>query len=159
MCTATPSYDGVFWVIIIIQINCPCFIFYSWLTYQYWNVFLSASGFPESDCKDYISKCLSLLFGKLTLRIFLSFIMLWLLQPTANYDFSIIEGYLAGNTQKTKISIKCVFHIGGPWPLLLTGSAVPRISWHQIESLETRVFMQDTSLTICWLSCTDMFKV
>ena len=60
-----------------------------------------------------ISKCLSLLFGKLKLCIFLSFIMLWLLQPTANYDLDIIEGYLAGNA-KIKISIKYDFHIRLP---------------------------------------------
>ena len=52
-----------------------------------------------------ISKCLSLLFGKLKLCIFLSFIVLCLLQPTANYDLAIIEDYLAGNA-KIKISIK-----------------------------------------------------
>ena len=39
-----------FLVIIIIQINCPCFIFYAWLTYEQWNVLqwsccLTASGF------------------------------------------------------------------------------------------------------------------
>ena len=47
--------------------------------------------------KTKISKCLSLLFGKLKLYIFLSFIVLCLLQPTANYDLAIIEDYLAGN--------------------------------------------------------------
>ena len=52
-----------------------------------------------------ISKCLSLLFGKLKLSIFLSFNVLCLLQPTANYDFAIIEDYLAGNA-KIKIAIK-----------------------------------------------------
>ena len=52
-----------------------------------------------------ISKCLSLLFWKLKLCIFLSFIVLCLLQPTANYDLAIIEDYLAGNA-KIKISIK-----------------------------------------------------
>ena len=39
--------------------------------------------------------------------------MLWLLQPTANYNFAIIEGYLAGNAE-IKISIKCGFHIRLP---------------------------------------------
>ena len=52
-----------------------------------------------------ISKCLSLLFGKLKLCIFLNFIVLCLLQPTANYDLAIIEDYLAGNA-KIKISIE-----------------------------------------------------
>ena len=52
-----------------------------------------------------ISKCLSLLFGKLKLCISLSFIVFCLLQPTANYDLAIIEDYLAGNA-KIKISIK-----------------------------------------------------
>ena len=78
-----------------------------------------------------ISKCLSLLFGKLKLCIFLSFIVLCLLQPTANYDLAIIEDYLAGNA-KIKISIKkqngVVVIFGEPWQLLLTGSAVPRIA-------------------------------
>ena len=55
--------------------------------------------------KNDISKCLSLLFGKLKLCIFLSFIVLCLLQPTANYDLAIIEDYLAGNA-KIKILIK-----------------------------------------------------
>ena len=76
-----------------------------------------------------ISKRLSLLFGKLKLCIFLSFIVLCLLQPTANYDLAIIEDYLAGNA-KIKISIKkngVVVILGEPWQLLLTGSAVPRI--------------------------------
>ena len=77
-----------------------------------------------------ISKCLSLLFGKLKLCIFLSFIVLCLLQPTANYDLAIIEDYLAGNA-KIKISIKkqngVVVIFDEPWQLLLTGSAVPRI--------------------------------
>ena len=76
-----------------------------------------------------ISKCLSLLFGKLKLCIFLSFIVLCLLQPTANYDLAIIEDYLAGNAE-IKISIKkngVVVIFGEPWQLLLTGSAVPRI--------------------------------
>ena len=77
-----------------------------------------------------ISKCLSLLFGKLKLCIFLSFIVLYLLQPTANYDLAIIEDYLAGNA-KIKISIRkqngVVVIFGEPWQLLLTGSAVPRI--------------------------------
>ena len=78
-----------------------------------------------------ISKCLSLLFGKLKLCISLSFIVLCLLQPTANYDLAIIEDYLAGNA-KIKLSIKkqngVVVIFGEPWQLLLTGSAVPRIS-------------------------------
>ena len=52
-----------------------------------------------------ISKCLSFIFGKPKLCIFLSFIVLCLLQPTANYDLAIIEDYLAGNA-KIKISIK-----------------------------------------------------
>ena len=77
-----------------------------------------------------ISKCLSLLFGKLKLCIFLSFIVLCLLQPTANYDLAIIEDYLAGNA-KIKIAIKkqngVVVIFDEPWQLLLTGSAVPRI--------------------------------
>ena len=77
-----------------------------------------------------ISKCLSLLFGKLKLCIFLSSIVLCLLQPTANYNLAIIEDYLAGNA-KIKISIKkqngVVVIFGEPWQLLLTGSAVPRI--------------------------------
>ena len=77
-----------------------------------------------------ISKCLSLLFGKLKLCIFLSFIVLCLVLPTANYDLAIIEDYLAGNA-KIKISIKkqngVVVIFGEPWQLLLTGSAVPRI--------------------------------
>ena len=77
-----------------------------------------------------ISKCLSLLFWKLKLCIFLSFIALCLLQPTANYDLAIIEDYLAGNA-KIKISIKkqngVVVIFGEPWQLLLTGSAVPRM--------------------------------
>ena len=81
--------------------------------------------------KTYISKCLSLLFGKLKLSIFCSFIVLCLLQPTANYDLVIIEDYLAGNA-KIKISIKkqngVVVIFGEHWHLLLTGSAVPRIS-------------------------------
>ena len=71
-----------------------------------------------------ISKCLSLLFGKLKLCIFLSFIVLCLVQPTANYDLAIIEDYLAGNA-KIKISIKkqngVVVIFGEPWQLLLTG--------------------------------------
>ena len=79
-----------------------------------------------------ISKCLSLLFGKLKLCIFLSFIVLCLLQPTANYDLAIIEDYLAGNA-KIKISIKkqngVVVIFGEPWQLLLTGSVVPRMHW------------------------------
>ena len=58
--------------------------------------------FFDSDCQ---LKCLSLLFGKLKLCIFLSFIVLCLLQPTANYDLAIIDDYLAGNA-KIKISIK-----------------------------------------------------
>ena len=78
-----------------------------------------------------ISKCLSLLFGKLKLCIFLSFIVLCLLQPTANYDLAIIEDDLAGNA-KIKISIKkqngVVVIFGEPWQLLITGSAVPRIT-------------------------------
>ena len=49
-----------------------------------------------------ISKCLPLLFGTLKLCIF---IVLCLLQPTANYDLAIIEDYLAGNA-KIKILIK-----------------------------------------------------
>ena len=77
-----------------------------------------------------ISKCLSLLFGKLKLCIFLSFIVLCLLQPTANYDLAIIEDYLAGKA-KIKILIKkqngVVVIFGEPWQLLLTGSAVPRM--------------------------------
>ena len=77
-----------------------------------------------------ISKCLSLLFGKLKLCILLSFIVLCLLQPTANYDLAIIDDYLVGNA-KIKISIKKqngdVVIFGEPWQLLLTGSAVPRI--------------------------------
>ena len=77
-----------------------------------------------------ISKCLSLLFGKLKLCIFLSFVVICLLQTTANYDLAIIEDYLAGNA-KIKISIKkqngVVVIFGEPWQLLLTGSAVPRI--------------------------------
>ena len=77
-----------------------------------------------------ISKCLSSLFGKLKLCIVLSFIVLCLLQPTANYDLAIIEDYLAGNS-KIIISIKkqngVVVIFGKPWQLLLTGSAVPRI--------------------------------
>ena len=81
-------------------------------------------------CKDDISKCLSLLFGKLKLCIFLSLILLCLLQPTAKYDLAIIEDYLAGNA-KIKISIKkqngVVVIFSEPWQLLLTGSAVPRI--------------------------------
>ena len=52
-----------------------------------------------------VSKCLSLLFGKLKLCIFLSFIVLCLLQPSAKNDLTIIEDYLAGNA-KIKISIK-----------------------------------------------------
>ena len=56
--------------------------------------------------------------------------MLFLLQPTANYDLAIIEDYLAGNA-KIKISIKkqngVVVIFREPWQLLLTGSAVPRI--------------------------------
>ena len=77
-----------------------------------------------------ISKCLSILFGKLKLCIFLSFIVLCFLQPTANYDLAIIEDYLVGNA-KIKISTKkqngLVVIFGKPWQLLLTGSAVPRI--------------------------------
>ena len=78
-----------------------------------------------------ISKCLSLLFGKLKLCIFLSFIVLCLLQPTANYDLAIIEIYLAGkrknqNIDKKKNGVVVIF--GEPWQLLLTGSAVPRIA-------------------------------
>ena len=78
-----------------------------------------------------ISKCLSLIFGKPKLCIFLSFIVLCLLQPTANYDLAIIEDYLAGNA-KIKISIKknqngVVVIFGEPWQLLLTRSTVPRI--------------------------------
>ena len=56
---------------------------------------------PAVTAKIDISECLSLLFGKLKLCIFLSFIM----QPTANYDLAINEDYLAGNA-KIKISIK-----------------------------------------------------
>ena len=86
-----------------------------------------------------ISKCLSLLFGKLKLCIYSSFIVLCLLQPTANYDLAIIEDYLAG-TAKIKISIKkqngVVVIFGEPWQLLLTGSAVPRmvIGWVMHQS-------------------------
>ena len=79
-----------------------------------------------------ISKCLSLFFGKLKLCIFLFFIAICLLQPTANYDLAIIEDYLAGNA-KIKISIKkqngVVVIFGEPWQLLLTGSAVSRIGF------------------------------
>ena len=60
---------------------------------------------PAVTAKIDISECLSLLFGKLKLCIFLSFIMLGLLQPTANYDLAINEDYLAGNA-KIKITIK-----------------------------------------------------
>ena len=85
-----------------------------------------------------ISMCLSLLFWKLKLCIFLSFIVLCLLQPTANYDLAIIEDYLAGNA-KIKISIKkqngVVVIFGEPWQLLLTGSAVPRISVKSLQSV------------------------
>ena len=56
---------------------------------------------PAVTAKIDISECLSLLFGKLKLCIFLSFIM----QPTANYDLAINEDNLAGNA-KIKISIK-----------------------------------------------------
>ena len=52
-----------------------------------------------------ISECFSLLFGKLRPCNFLSFIVLWLLQPTTKYDFAIVEGYQEGNA-KIKISIK-----------------------------------------------------
>ena len=49
----------------------------------------------------------------------------------ATYDLAIIEDYLAGFA-KIKISIKkqngVVVIFGEPWQLLLTGSAVPRIS-------------------------------
>ena len=44
---------------------------------------------------------------------FLVFYNVMMVQPTANYDFAIIEGYLAG-TAKIKILIKCGFHIGRP---------------------------------------------
>ena len=37
--------------------------------------------------------------------IFLSFIVLWLVQPTTKYDFATVEGYQEGNA-KIKISIK-----------------------------------------------------
>ena len=60
---------------------------------------------PAVTAKIDISECLSLLFGKLKLCIFLSFIMLWLLLPSANYDLAINEDYLAGNA-KIKISIR-----------------------------------------------------
>ena len=89
-----------------------------------------------------ISKCLSLLFVKLKLCIFLSFIVLCLLQPTANYDFAIIEDYLAGNA-KIKISIKnqngFVVIFGKPWQLLLTVSAVPRIDAIKLQCQYVRV--------------------
>ena len=88
-----------------------------------------------------IYKCLSLLFGKLKLSIFLSFIVLCLLQPTANYYLAIIEDYLAGNA-KFKISIKkqngVVVIFGEPWQQLLTGSAVPRIGWHLLKRVKTK---------------------
>ena len=98
-----------------------------------------------------ISKCLSLLFGKLKLCIFLSFIVLCLLQPTGNYDLAIIEDYLAGNA-KIKISIKkqngVVVIFGEPWQLLLTGSAVPRISWFvlSVHGDNPRVLVDGLSL-------------
>ena len=92
-----------------------------------------------------ISKCLSLLFGKLKLFIFFSFIVLCLLQPTANYDLAIIEDYLAGNA-KIKISIKkqngVVVIFGEPWQLLLTGSAVPR--------------MNENSLSACYITGSEL---
>ena len=61
-----------------------------------------------------ISKCLSLLFGKLQLCIFLSFNMLCLLQPVANYDLAIIESYLGGNPKIKKIHKNLIFIFGGP---------------------------------------------
>ena len=72
--------------------------------------------------------------------------MLCLLQPTANYDLAIIEDYLAGNA-KIKISIKkqngVVVIFGEPWQLLLTGSAVPRISlWELYVAMATRLPIQ-----------------
>ena len=62
--------------------------------------------------------------------------MLCLLQPTANYDLTIIEDYLARNA-KIKISIEkqngVVVIFEEPRQQLLTGSAVPRISDHVIR--------------------------
>ena len=60
---------------------------------------------PAVTAKIDISECLSLLYGKLKPRIFLSFIVLRLLQPTTKYDFAIFEDYQEGNA-KIKISIK-----------------------------------------------------
>ena len=51
----------------------------------------------------------------------------------ATYNLAIIEDYFAGNA-KIKISIKkigVVVIFGEPWQLLLTGSAVPRITHTQ----------------------------
>ena len=112
-----------------------------------------------------ISKCLSLLIGKLKLCIFLSFIVLCLLQPTANYDLAIIEDYLAGNA-KIKISIKkqngVVVIFGEPWQLLLTGSAVPRIDKPVIMSKGyKRSQLQDphkTSARVCGYSLGPIYK-
>ena len=63
---------------------------------------------------------------------FLGFHLLCLLQPTANYDLAIIEDYLAGNRKNQNIDKKkqngVVVIFGEPWQLLLTGSAVPRIT-------------------------------
>ena len=66
-----------------------------------------------------ISKCLSLLFGKLKLCIFLSFIVLCLLLPTANYDLAIIEDYLAGNA-KSKYRLKTKWRRCHIWRALAT---------------------------------------
>ena len=68
--------------------------------------------------------------GKLKLCIFLSFIVLCVLQPTANYDLAVIEDYLSQqscgkrknqNIDKKQNGVVVIF--SEPWQLLLTGSA------------------------------------
>ena len=97
------------------------------------------------------SKCLSLLFGKLKLCIFLSFIVLCLLQPTANYDLAIIEDYLVGNA-KIKISIKITkwrrCHIPRALATVANRKCVP-------ENLSSQVL----KLTILLLVTTDSGKL
>ena len=87
-------------------------------TYQYFVLLLNCWHLvPAVTAKIDISECLSLLFGKLKPCNFLSFIVLWLLQPTTKYDFAFVEGYQEGNA-KFKISIKkkdgVVVIFGGP---------------------------------------------
>ena len=71
-----------------------------------------------------VSKCLSLIFGKLNTCIFLSFIMS---RFVATYGFAIIKGYLEGNA-KIKISINFGFHIRQPLTTIANRKCGPRIN-------------------------------